>query len=121
MRSAEAQAGEYDIYDPECPSRRLLTLIAQRWSVLIVHAIADGSSRPADIGRKIGGVSQKMLTQTLRDLQRAGLVDRTAYPEVPPRVEYTLTGAGRDLAPLLAAVCDWAEAHADARTEWTTR
>ena len=121
MRSAEAQAGEYDIYDPECPSRRLLTLIAQRWSVLIVHAIAGGTTRPADIGQKIGGISQKMLTQTLRDLQRAGLVHRTAHREVPPRVEFTLTEMGRDLAPLLAAVCDWAEEHTDARTEWTSR
>lgn len=109
MPSAEASASEYDVYDPECPSRRLLSLIAQRWSVLIIHAITDGLIRPADIGRKIGGVSQKMLTQTLRELQHAGLVDRTAYAEVPPRVEYTLTEAGRDLAPLLGAVCDWAE------------
>lgn len=121
MRSAEAQAGEYDIYDPECPSRRLLTLVAQRWSVLIVHAIADGTTRPADLGSKIGGISQKMLTQTLRDLQRAGLVHRTTYAEASPDIEYALTELGRDLAPLLAQVCDWAEKHVDARTAWTTR
>ncbi|GAA1658079.1 helix-turn-helix domain-containing protein [Fodinicola feengrottensis] len=101
----------YDIYDPDCPSRQLLTLIAQRWSVLVLHALDEGVSRPADLGRRIGGISQKMLTQTLRDLIRAGLVDRTPYPEVPPRVEYTLTDAGREIAPLLAAICDWAEKH----------
>jgi DNA-binding HxlR family transcriptional regulator len=117
MPSAEAPSAGYDIYDPDCPSRRLLTLVAQRWSVLIIHALTDGLTRPADLGRKIGGISQKMLTQTLRDLQRAGLVDRTAYPEVPPHVEYTLTAAGRDLAPLLSAICDWAENHTTAASD----
>ena len=111
MPSADSPTGDYDVYDPDCPSRRLLALIAQRWSVLIIHALTDGIRRPADLSRKIGGISQKMLTQTLRDLQQAGLVDRTVFPEVPPRVEYTLTESGRDLAPLLSAICDWAEKH----------
>jgi DNA-binding HxlR family transcriptional regulator len=114
MPSADATMP--DIYDPDCPARRLLSLIAQRWSVLVVHALAEGVRRPADLDRKIGGISPKMLTQTLRELQRAGLVDRTVFAEVPPKVEYTLTEAGRDLAPLLTAICAWAEKHSPA--EW---
>jgi DNA-binding HxlR family transcriptional regulator len=117
MPRADDPTEGYDVYDPDCPSRQLLTLIAQRWSVLIIHALTEGLARPADLGRKIGGISQKMLTQTLRDLQQAGLVDRTAYPEVPPHVEYTLTAAGRDLAPLLSAICDWAENHTTAASD----
>jgi DNA-binding HxlR family transcriptional regulator len=111
MPPTETSIEDYDVYDPACPARQLLTLIAKRWSVLVIHALTDGIARPADLRRKIGDISQKVLTQTLRDLQRAGLVDRTAYPEVPPRVEYTLTAAGHGLAPLLSAVCDWAEKH----------
>lgn len=101
-----------DVYNPVCPSRQLLALVAQRWSVLVIHALGEGIARPADLRRKIGGISHKVLTQTLRDLQQGGLVSRTAYPEVPPRVEYTLTEAGVDIAPLLAAICEWAEKHA---------
>jgi DNA-binding HxlR family transcriptional regulator len=101
-----------DVYNPVCPSRQLLALVAQRWSVLVIHALAEGIARPADLKRKIGGISHKMLTQTLRDLQQGGLVSRTAYPEVPPRVEYALTEAGADIAPLLEAICRWAEKHA---------
>lgn len=104
-------AGEYDVYDPECPSRRLLALIAQRWSVLIVHALTDGITRPADLGRKIGGISQKMLTQTLRKLERDGLLTRTVTPSVPVRVDYELTALGRTLVPVLVAVKTWSETH----------
>ena len=98
-------------YRADCPSRRILDRIGDRWTVLTVGALGDGSVRFSELRRRIEGVSQKMLTQTLRALERDGLVHRTVYPEVPVRVEYELTEAGRSLREPLRALEDWSIAH----------
>ncbi len=99
-----------------CPSRRVLDLIANKWTVLVIYALARGIRRPGRMLREIEGISQKMLTQTLRALERDGFVARSVFPEVPPRVEYDLTPLGRSLKEPLTAICRWAEAHGDELT-----
>lgn len=98
-------------YHADCPTRRILDRIGDRWTVLIVGALWDGSARFSQLRRRIEGISQKMLTQTLRALERDGLVRRTVYPEVPVRVEYTLTEAGRTLREPLRALEEWSITH----------
>ena len=98
-------------YDPECSSRRALERIGDKWSLLIVNLLRERTMRFAELQRAIGGISQKMLTQTLRGLERDGLAERTAYPEVPPRVEYRLTELGRTLVGPSASVVRWTETH----------
>ena len=102
---------EYSPYAADCPSRQLLDRIGDRWSVLTIGALADGPRRYSAIATRVQGVSQKMLTQTLRALERDGLVTRTVFPEVPPRVEYQLTDAGRSLRAVLQPLEDWATSH----------
>lgn len=99
-------------YRADCPTRHILDRIGDRWTVLIVGALSDGEShRFSAVRRRIEGISQKMLTQTLRGLERDGLVRRTVYPEVPVRVEYALTEAGRTLREPLRALEEWSIAH----------
>ncbi len=98
-------------YRADCPTRRILDRIGDRWTVLIVVALSEGSARFSQLRRRIEGVSQKMLTQTLRGLERDGLVRRTVLPEVPVRVEYALTEAGRTLCEPLRALDEWSIAH----------
>ncbi|AQA05351.1 transcriptional regulator [Mycobacterium sp. MS1601] len=98
-------------YQADCPTRRILDRIGDRWTVLIVGVLADGDARFSELRRQIEGVSQKMLTQTLRNLERDGLVCRTVYPEVPVRVVYSLTEAGRTLQGPLRALRDWSVQH----------
>ena len=99
--------------DPEelCPPRQALELIADRWTMIVVKSLSDGRYRYGELHRSIPGISQKMLTQTLRSLERDGLVRRTVYPVVPPRVEYALTPLGESLIEPLEALATWAEAH----------
>ncbi len=104
---------KWDPYNRECPTRRVLDRIGDRWTVLVVGALADGPVRFSGLSTHIEGISQKMLTQTLRGLERDGLVSRTIYPEIPPRVEYELTAAGRSLLEPLRALEDWAMTHMD--------
>jgi DNA-binding HxlR family transcriptional regulator len=99
------------VFDENCGSQQVLELIANKWSALVIYALAPGNRRFSELQRQIGGVSQKMLTQTLRRLERDGLVARKVYPVVPPRVEYSLTRLGETLIEPLKAVCKWAEAH----------
>jgi DNA-binding HxlR family transcriptional regulator len=101
-----------DVFDPNCGSRRLLQLIADKWAVLVVYALSSGPLRHGQLKRLLGGVSQKMLTQTLRGLEAHGLVCRTVFPVVPPHVEYALTELGESLRPVLSALCRWSEQHA---------
>jgi DNA-binding HxlR family transcriptional regulator len=89
----------------------VLNRIADKWTVLVVSSLEGGTKRFSMLRREIGGVSQKMLTQTLRGLERDGLVTRTIYPAVPPKVEYSLTSLGRTLVVLLDTVRVWSEAH----------
>jgi len=98
-------------YRDGCPSRRILDRIGDRWTVLVVGALGDGSVRFSELLRRVEGISQKMLTQTLRGLERDGLVARTVFPEVPVRVEYQLTHAGRTLREPLTALREWAVTH----------
>lgn len=100
-----------DPYDANCPTRRILDRIGDRWTVLIVGILGEGDARFSELRRRIGGISQKMLTQTLRGLERDGIVRRTVYPDVPVRVEYSLTEAGRTLLEPLRALQKWAIEH----------
>jgi len=101
-------------WDPrrrDCPSRRLLDRIGDRWTVLIIITLDPGPQRFSALAAQVDGISQKMLTQTLRSLERDGLVTRTVYPEIPPRVEYELTPLGRSLQGPLRALEEWAIAN----------
>ncbi|GHD42018.1 winged helix-turn-helix transcriptional regulator [Streptomyces galbus] len=104
---------EYDAFIRSCPTNQLLDRISDKWVSLVVSALAGGPMRYSDLARKIAGVSPKMLTQTLRSLERDGLLTRTVTPSVPVRVDYELTRLGHSLAHLLTAVKDWAETHFD--------
>ncbi|WCE32520.1 winged helix-turn-helix transcriptional regulator [Vibrio sp. SCSIO 43137] len=97
--------------DETCPIRNVVAQIGDKWSMLILFSLVDGPDRFNSIKGRIIGISQRMLTQTLRGLEREGYVDRTVYPEVPVKVEYALTEMGQDLVkPLYELVC-WAETH----------
>lgn len=96
---------------PACPVETTLMLIGDKWKVLILRDLMPGTKRFGELKKSIGGVSQKVLTAQLREMETDGLVRRTVYPEVPPRVEYTLTALGRSLKPILDAMWDWGEAY----------
>ncbi|WP_029067722.1 winged helix-turn-helix transcriptional regulator [Jonesia quinghaiensis] len=100
-----------DPYSRNCPSRQLLDRIGDRWTVLLVGVLSTGPHRFNELQRKVDGISQKMLTQTLRNLERDHIVHREVYPESPPRVEYSLTEAGRSLCGPLKSLEMWAVAH----------
>ena len=104
----------WDPYERDCPTRQVLDRIGDRWTVLIIGALDIGPQRFSAVAKRVDGISQKMLTQTLRGLERDGLVTRTIYPEVPPRVEYELTDLGRSLQDPLRALQEWATAHTGA-------
>jgi DNA-binding HxlR family transcriptional regulator len=99
------------VLEPQCPSRLVLDRIADKWTALVIQILARGTMRYAALQREIGGISQKMLTQTLRSLERDGIVERKVHPVVPPRVEYSLTRLGRTLIEPLHALCRWSEKH----------
>lgn len=101
----------YDAYMALCPTRHVMETVGDKWAALIVTALADGPRRHGELRTTIAGVSQKMLTQTLRELERDGLVLRTVTPSVPVRVDYELTRLGRTLVPVLSALKDWSETH----------
>ncbi|GAB3151256.1 winged helix-turn-helix transcriptional regulator [Microbispora hainanensis] len=103
----------YNAYVATCPSRKLLDTLSDKWVSLALTALAGGPRRYSELARTIAGVSQKMLTQTLRTMERDGLVSRTVTPSVPVRVDYRLTPLGEDLMPLLEAIKRWAEIHMD--------
>ena len=92
---------------PACPVETTLTLISDKWKVLILRDLMPGTKRFGELKKSIGSVSQKVLTAQLREMERSGLLTRTVYPEVPPRVEYTLTDIGESLKPILGAMFDW--------------
>ena len=94
---------------PACPVETTLMLIGDKWKVLILRDLLPGTKRFGELKKSIGTVSQKVLTAQLRDMERNGRVNRKVYPEVPPRVEYSLTELGRSLKPILDAMWDWGE------------
>ena len=96
---------------PACPVETTLTLISSKWKVLILRDLLGGARRFGELRRSVGGVSQKVLTAQLREMEEDGLVDRKVYPEVPPRVEYSLTELGRSLEPVLSALWTWGEGY----------
>jgi DNA-binding HxlR family transcriptional regulator len=101
----------YDAYMATCPARVLLATLSDKWVSLLLNALADGPRRYSELGRTIAGVSQKMLTQTLRGLERDGLVVRTVTAAVPVRVDYELTPLGSSLLPIMQSIKSWSETH----------
>lgn len=103
----------------------ILNRIGDKWSVMVVATLRDGPVRFNEIRRTIGGISQRMLTRTVRNLERDGLITRTIYPEIPPRVEYELTELGHTLLPAIGALWDWSAGHygdiISARAEYDER
>jgi DNA-binding HxlR family transcriptional regulator len=124
QRRDEARV-EFDAYLAACPSRRLLDRISDKWVALAVKSLMDGPKRYSAISHQLAGVSQKMLTQTLRGLERDGMVTRTVTPSVPVRVDYELTPLGESLAVVLGQLKSWAEHHMPevdrARAEYDAR
>lgn len=100
-----------NVFSQACPSRQALELVASKWALLIIPALAAGPMRNNELLRKIEGVSQKMLTQTLKELVRNGLVLRTDHQTVPPHVEYQLSALGMSLSETLIPLDHWAERH----------
>ena len=102
---------EFDAYLAACPSRLLLDRISDKWVTLVICSLEDGPQRFSEVSRRLAGVSQKMLTQTLRTLERDGLVTRTVTASVPVRVDYALTPLGQSLLEPIKHVKAWAERH----------
>jgi DNA-binding HxlR family transcriptional regulator len=99
------------VLDQTSDVRQILDLIADKWTALVILALSRDTKRYSELHREIGGVSQKMLTQTLRSLENSGLIQRKVYPVVPPMVEYSLTSLGVTLVKPLKTLCDWASEH----------
>ncbi|MFJ6463535.1 winged helix-turn-helix transcriptional regulator [Streptomyces sp. NPDC091387] len=110
----ELIAWEPSVREPLCPSRVVLEHVTSRWGVLVLAALLERSFRFSELRREVGGVSEKMLSQTLRTLERDGFVDRDAKPVIPPRVDYTLTAMGREAAEQVWGLARWSERHLDA-------
>ena len=100
-----------DIFHATCLSRRVLELIADQWTPLVIYALEEGTMRFGQLLKRIDGISKKMLTQTLRAMERNGLVQRVVYPVVPPVVEYSLTPLGQTLIEPVQALRIWAYGH----------
>ncbi|MEU7530635.1 helix-turn-helix domain-containing protein [Saccharothrix sp. NPDC042600] len=103
--------GGADAFLRNCASRAVLDLLTNKWVCLVIGALRPGTMRFGELRRRLDGITQKMLTQTLRDLERAGLVNRDLYPSVPPKVEYSLTPLGENVGALMDAIRVWAEDH----------
>lgn len=102
---------------PACPVETTLTLISDKWKVLIIRDLLPGTKRFGELKKSIGSVSQKVLTSQLRQMEESGLLTRTVYPEVPPRVEYTLTELGQSLRPVLDALWNWGNNYKEKMTD----
>lgn len=96
---------------PACPVETTLMLISDRWKVLIIRDLLDGTKRFGELKKSVGNISQKVLTSNLRSMEEDGLLTREVFPEVPPRVEYTLTETGYSLKPILDSMIDWGMAY----------
>ncbi|KZX21324.1 winged helix-turn-helix transcriptional regulator [Rathayibacter tanaceti] len=107
MSIAETPLLTGDVYTADCPSREIFGHVTSKWSVLVLAALASGTLRWSELRRRIGGISEKMLAQTLRILEEDGFVRRDARPVVPPHVEYCLTPLGEELAERLLPVVEW--------------
>ena len=96
---------------PECPVEMTLQLIGNKWKVLIIRDLLEGTKRFNELMHSVTGITQKVLTSNLRSMEEAGLLTRKVYPEVPPRVEYSLTELGQSLKPILDAMWNWGEGY----------
>ena len=105
MKQGKEKAMEKTL--PACPVETTLMLISDRWKVLNIRDLMDGTKRFGELKKSIGSISQKVLTSNLREMEADGLVNRKVYAEVPPRVEYTLTDTGYSLKPILDAMVEW--------------
>ena len=108
-RTAAAEGG--DMFDPTCATRLVLDRMGDKWTALVVLLLSDGPMRFSELRVRLGPVAPKVLTQTLRRIERDGLITREIFAEVPPRVEYTLTDLGHSLTGPIAVLGDWAETH----------
>jgi DNA-binding HxlR family transcriptional regulator len=104
-------AHSHCVLDPGCASRKVFEVVSGRWGPLVIMALKGETKRHGELRRELEGISQKMLIQTLRNLEHNGLVEREVYHVVPPKVEYSLTDLGASLQPLLEAICQWSERH----------
>jgi DNA-binding HxlR family transcriptional regulator len=111
--ATEAVRPPPNVYSPDCPSRVVLEHVTSRWGALILAALLDRSYRFGELRREVGGVSEKMLAQTLQTLERDGFVHRAAQPVIPPRVDYSLTPLGHTAASQVRALTRWAENNVD--------
>lgn len=111
LRKAMAKWAEQrgDLYAPACPSRGVLEHVTSRWGVLVLVALLEGTHRFSELRRKVGGVSEKMLAQTLHALEEDGFVHREVFPVIPPRVDYSLTPMGEEVAGHVEVLADWIE------------
>lgn len=105
--------GKGDVMAAKCPSRALLRHVTSQWGVLVLVVLLKGTLRYSEIKQRIGGISEKMLAQTLRTLEADGFIHRTVHPVVPPHVDYQLTEAGEEVARRIAELVDWIETHLD--------
>jgi DNA-binding HxlR family transcriptional regulator len=103
-----------DVLSADCPSRSLLDHVTSKWGVLVLVALSRSSMRWGELRRRVEGISEKMLAQTLKTLERDGFVHREAAPTIPPRVDYSLTPEGIELTDQLLPLVEWIEAHAQA-------
>lgn len=99
------------VFSPECPSRAILNHVTSRWGVLVLVALRGGTHRFSELRRKIGGVSEKMLAQTLQQLEQDGFVHRLSHPVVPPHVEYSLTALGEGIGAQVESLIEWIESN----------
>jgi DNA-binding HxlR family transcriptional regulator len=105
--------GRFDVMAAACPTRQVIGRVGGKWSLLVLYSLSTGTKRFSRLRSEVEGISQKMLTQTLRALERDGLVDRHAYATIPPKVEYRLTPLGESLEDAIGFVREWAYAHMD--------
>ena len=119
MKSAGRPTAPADGFVRYPGSAVVVALLADKWTIPVIHALGHGATRTGELRRQIAGVSQKMLTKTLRMLEQRGLVERTVFPVVPPRVEYSLTPLGRSINRPLRQLCEWTREHGRALEEAT--
>jgi DNA-binding HxlR family transcriptional regulator len=106
--------GRFDVMAPACPTRQVVSTIGDKWTLLVLYALElGGTLRFSQLQRTVEGITQKMLTQTLRELERDGIVSRHVHATVPPRVDYALTDLGRSLSGAIATLRTWAYDHMD--------
>lgn len=111
---AEIRERSGEVFLEGCPTRVVLDHVMSKWGVLVLLALSDGTMRWGELRREVEGISEKMLASTLRTLEADGIVARTSYPEVPPRVEYALTDLGRELMERMLPLVEWVAANASA-------